>query len=204
MNEFDLWREKYDTMTYKEQVEYYNDIESRYPEQAHYNYSFVSKCFEAVGTESKVLEFGTWKGDLAQLCIPQFNIKKWLGIEICKSAIEKTNCNHSEFSYWFPKDFNWFETTKRDEQYNFVIATHFIEHLNDSHFDSLVDYCSGVKYIYFEAPLNNDPQNWQGYQGTHKLNYGWNQIIEKLGNKGYLLHLDFGDGKFFKLNEVAQ
>jgi len=40
-NEFDDWRSKYDTMSSSEQVEYYNEIEGLYPEQAHYNYENV-------------------------------------------------------------------------------------------------------------------------------------------------------------------
>ena len=40
-NEFDDWRSKYDTMSSSEQVEYYNEIEELYPEQAHYNYENV-------------------------------------------------------------------------------------------------------------------------------------------------------------------
>lgn len=201
MNEFDLWREKYNSMTTKEQIDYYNDLESRYPEQAHYNYANVETCFAVVGMGSKVLEFGTWKGDLANRSIPQFEVKKWLGIEICESAINKTNCKHPNFSYYLPKDFNWFETTKRDTDYNFIIATHFIEHLSDEHFESLIKYCKGVKYIYFECPLSNDNQNWNGYVGTHKLNYGWNNVINTMSNNGYSLVLDMGQGKFFVYND---
>ena len=45
-NEFDDWRSKYDTMSSSEQVEYYNEIEELYPEQAHYNYENVKIVLE--------------------------------------------------------------------------------------------------------------------------------------------------------------
>ena len=44
MNEFDKWRERYDTMTIDEQVAYHNEIEARYPEQKHYNYDNVKEA----------------------------------------------------------------------------------------------------------------------------------------------------------------
>jgi hypothetical protein len=187
MNEFDNWRSKYDTMSIREQVEYHNDLEIRYPEQAHYNYEQVKTALELIkGIDGAiVLEFGCWKGDLANRSILEYpNIVNWLGIEICEFAIEKTNCKLSQFKYIMPLEFNWFETTSRPEC-DLIIATHFIEHISDSHFDSLVKYCDGVKYIYFEAPLDDTINNWDGYIGTHKLTYGWNTIIEKMKSIGY-------------------
>lgn len=198
MNEFDTWRSNYETMTYQEQIEYHNNIESRYPEQAHYTLQNVFDCFSIVGNESKVLEFGCWKGDLAQICIPQFQVKEWLGVEICVAAIEKTKCDNPKFSYWLPDDFNWFETTKRKDGYDFIIATHFIEHLSNDHFESLVKYCDGVKHIYFEAPLSQHDQDWNGYIGTHKLIYGWEKVESKMLSAGYQVKLNFQEGKLFE------
>ena len=187
MNEFDNWRNKYETMSIQEQVEYHNDLEERYPEQAHYNYEQVKIALELIKSinEASVLEFGCWKGDLANKSILEYpNIKSWKGIEICENAIQKTNCKLKEFEYIIPKDFNWFEKTIRPEC-DLIIATHFIEHISDNHFNNLVKYCEGVKYIYFEAPLDDIINNWDGYVGTHKLTYGWNTIIEKMKSIGY-------------------
>lgn len=187
MNEFDNWRNKYETMSIQEQVEYHNDLEVRYPEQAHYNYEQVKIALELIKSinEASVLEFGCWKGDLANKSILEYpNIKSWKGIEICENAIQKTNCKLKEFEYIIPKDFNWFENTIRPEC-DLIIATHFIEHISDNHFDNLIKYCEGVKYIYFEAPLHDISNNWDGYIGTHKLTYGWNTIIEKMKSIGY-------------------
>jgi SAM-dependent methyltransferase len=187
MNEFDNWRNKYETMSIQEQVEYHNDLEVRYPEQAHYNYEQVKSALELIKSinQASVLEFGCWKGDLANKSILEYpNIKSWKGIEICENAIQKTNCKLKEFEYIIPKDFNWFENTIRPKC-DLIIATHFIEHISDNHFNNLVKYCEGVKYIYFEAPLDDISNNWDGYVGTHKLTYGWNTIIEKMKSIGY-------------------
>jgi hypothetical protein len=79
------------------------------------------------------------------------------------------------------------------------LATHFIEHLSNSHFDLLVKYCHGVKYIYFEAPIFDTTNNWLGYLGTHKLEYGWNKIIELMS--GYSVLKKTPEGIMFILND---
>lgn len=181
---FDEWRNLYDDMTYRDQVDYYNEIEKLYPEQAHYQYNDVRKALEMCPASPTILEFGCWKGDLAQRAIPEFNVKSWKGVEICEGAIKNTHCNRKEFSYIFPDKFDWF-ADPRTEEADIIIATHFIEHLSNEHFEKLLDYCKGVKLIHFEAPLNDAGQGWAGYGGTHILGYGWNKITELMADRGY-------------------
>jgi hypothetical protein len=192
---FNEWRNKYDQMTLAEQIEYHNVIEAEYPEQAHYTYENVK---QVLSDGISVLEFGCWKADLAQRAISEYKIKNWKGIEICTAAIEKTICTAKEFSYIIPKDFNWFATTKRPKC-DVIIATHFIEHLSGEHFEQLAEYCKGVPLIYFEAPLSNEGESWEGYTGTHKLTYGWNKVNEIMFSKGYHLKSDFVEGKIYSL-----
>ena len=75
-NEFDDWRSKYDTMSSSEQVEYYNEIEELYPEQAHYNYENVKIVLELGKKNADVLEFGTWKADLCEIALKEYEQKK--------------------------------------------------------------------------------------------------------------------------------
>jgi len=192
---FNEWRNKYDQMTLAEQIEYHNVIEAEYPEQAHYTYENVK---QVLSDGISVLEFGCWKADLAQRAISEYKIKNWKGIEICTAAIEKTICTAKEFSYIIPKDFNWFATTKRPKC-DVIIATHFIEHLSGEHFEQLAEYCKGVPLIYFEAPLSNEGESWEGYTGTHKLTYGWNKVNEIMLSKGYHIKSDFVEGKIYSL-----
>ena len=76
MNEFDKWRERYNTMTIDEQIVYHNELEARYPEQNHYNYDNVKEAL-MLCNKPIVLEFGTWKGDLAKQAMQDFNILSW-------------------------------------------------------------------------------------------------------------------------------
>ena len=78
------------------------------------------------------------------------------------------------------------------------MATHFIEHLKNHHFDALGKYCQGVEYILFEAPLSPDGESWEGYHGTHKLNYGWNQVAEVMSKNGYDVSAHLHDALLFK------
>jgi hypothetical protein len=181
VNDFDLWRKQYDDMTTEEHVEYHNLIEKHYPVQSHYTYNNIKDAIE-LSKPKIVLEFGPWKADMACRALAEYNnIEEWHGIEICKSAIDNTNCNNAKFKYIFPTEFDWF-TKERIINADLIVATHFIEHLSNEHFEKLVTYCNGVKTIYFEAPMSDVSNNWTGYGGTHKLEYGWNKVIELFPN----------------------
>jgi len=172
---FNEWRENYTSLTLKEQVDYHNELESKYPNQAHYDLDFALKVFDIVNPKD-VTEAGGWKGDLANVMLNRYNIESWKNIEICKNAIDNTNCKDARYSYFMPKSFDWFDSKLYK---GLFLATHFIEHLSNEHFDKLINSLSNVEYVYFEAPLNDEPQSWIDFEGTHKLEYGWNQIKEK-------------------------
>lgn len=200
MNEFDKWRERYNTMTVDEQVAYHNELEERYPEQNHYNYDNVKEALTLVDKPTIVLEFGTWKGDLAAQAFKDFNIIKWVGIEICENAIAKTKCN--KVDYIKPTKFDWFYD-KRTTEADIVIATHFIEHLSNEHFNQLIKYCKGIKYIHLESPLTDEGNEWNGYVGTHKLTIGWNKVNEILKENGYSLIIDKPESKTYDYNNLT-
>jgi hypothetical protein len=89
-NEFDDWRSKYDTMSSSEQVQYYNEIEELYPEQAHYNYENVKIVLNLGKKNADVLEFGTWKADLCETALNEFELNcveilfQWIFYEFFK------------------------------------------------------------------------------------------------------------------------
>lgn len=207
MNQFDEWRNRYEAMTLEEQVAYHNELEKKYPDQAHYHLEWVKQAFSCLNTEQavfkpRVLEFGAWKGDLAEEIIKSGLVSHWFGIEICDNAIKNTHCKRPEFTYHKPIRFDWWNSEslyhlKELMNYDIIIATHFIEHLSNQHFEQLINFCDTVPVVYFEAPLSNEGQKWDGYEGTHKLEYGWNQVIEIMQKHGYELKTDFGDGKIF-------
>lgn len=198
MNEFDKWREQYEQMTFEEQVAYHNDLEQRFPEQNHFHYEKVSQAISSLPesiTNIRVLEFGTWKGDLAKRAMEDYDrIKVWYGIEICDAAIADTKCER--VFYIKPNRFDWF-AEKREIECDIIIATHFIEHLSDAHFEQLAAYCKGVGLVHFESPLTQAGSDWQGYEGTHKLRMGWDRVIETMNKNGFELLISHPESKTF-------
>lgn len=196
---FEKWRDTYEKMSYQDQINFYNMAEARWPIQKHYNIKDIKIVFDLIDKPVKVLEFGGWKGDLANDIISIYGdgIISWKNIELCKRAIERTVCLSNKYSVIFPDKFDWF-AEKRMENADIIIATHFIEHLSDKHFEGLVKYCKGIKNIYFEAPLKiEDGNNWVGYKGAHKLSYGWNTLIGLMKDNGYLVFKSFRNSKLF-------
>jgi hypothetical protein len=193
MNEFDKWRRDYEALSFSDQVIYHNDLERRYPEQNHFNYELVKSALQLI-ENPVVLEFGTWKGDLALKAFNDFNIKHWWGIEICQSAINKTKC--SKVKYIMPDRFDWF-TDERNIEADIIIATHFIEHLSNTHFKQIAEYCKGVPIVHFESPLSKEGNEWNGYEGTHKLTYGWDKVESIMLSIGYRLMYSYPEAKTF-------
>lgn len=201
MNQFDDWRNKYEVMTIDEQIQYHNALEEKYPNQAHFNYENVKILLDLCKPNPIVLEFGTWKADLCKMVLEQYSVERWIGIEICTAAIEKTNCKSPKLNYILPKQFDWFKHDAKPDC-DVIIATHFIEHLSDEHFCCLANYCKGTPYVYFEAPLSDNGQNWNGYLGTHKLNYGWTQVIDVMTKNGFQVVHHLNQGKIFKSTQA--
>jgi SAM-dependent methyltransferase len=178
MNEFDQWRAGYGTRTIGEEIAYHNELEARFPEQAHFNPMAAHTAFYTVWP-SKVLEAGAWKGHLAkEILDTEPEVKKWVAYEISTAAITKTVCSYPEFSYTIPDRFDWFTSPHHFERFDMFVATHFIEHISDEHFKGMAAAINAAKVpaLYFEAPINDTPTQWDGYQGTHMLNMGWAAI----------------------------
>lgn len=194
MNEFDKWRLRYNSMSYQDQVSYHNDLAARYPEQNHYNYANVKEALQLM-EGGVVLEFGTWKGDLAKQALQDFLITTWYGVEICETAISQTKC--PQVKYIKPDRFDWF-SQPREIEADIIIATHFIEHLSNEHFKQLAKHCVGVKLIHFEAPLTNEGNDWKDYEGTHKLTIGWDEINKTMQNLSYKLIINHPESKTYQ------
>lgn len=186
MYTFNEWREKYNQLTIEEQISYHNYLELKYPNQAHYDLNFAIQVFEKIKPKT-VTEAGGWKGDLANILIPMFNIESWDNIEICENAVSNSHCKDVRFNNIIPKSFDWFDSKLYKQMF---LATHFIEHLSNEHFDKLAKSLKNVQYIYFEAPINDEPQTWEDFEGTHKLEYGWNDIKKILKNHTVILEND--------------
>lgn len=134
MNEFDVWRAGYGKRTMQEEMAYHNDLEARFPDQAHFNLDAAFSVFNLIWP-TNILEAGAWKGDLAKTILATYpHIEKWQAYEISTEAIAKTVCDDPRFYYTIPDRFDWFCDPAVFGGFNLFIATHFIEHISDEHF----------------------------------------------------------------------
>jgi hypothetical protein len=178
MNEFDQWRAGYGSRTMQQEIDYHNDLERRFPHQAHYNLEAAREVFDICMPE-RVIEAGAWKADLAKAILAENSkIEAWTAYEISTEAIRKTVCTDFRFTYILPEKFTWFMYEQVFSGIDMFLATHFIEHLSNTDLLSLTKAlrAAKVRCIYFEAPLTDEGNTWEGYEGTHMLEMGWNEI----------------------------
>lgn len=184
IDNFDHWRERYDTLTFAEQQAYHNQIEEWYPQQAHFNYEAAKYAIETTGS-FVIFEAGAWKGDLCKRIMderfheyPEHHTI-WFAAELCPNAIEKRATD--EITYLKIDRFDWWQQDIKAGA-DMFLATHFIEHLSDKHLTELLAWADGIRWIYLEAPISEHGQEWNGYEGTHKLTFGWQKVRELLSN----------------------
>jgi len=185
---FNKWREKYSSYSFKEQKEISNELEVLYPKQQQFNTKEVSNFLRNI-PNPKILEIGGWKGELASEILTQNkSIILWHNYDICSNAIEKTVCNDKRYKTILLTDFAW--NLDIFSKYNVCILSHVIEHIKKHELIKLFDKIKHIKYIYIDAPLNNPylSQGWKNYEGTHVLECGWSGVMNML--KGYNLKLN--------------
>jgi hypothetical protein len=175
--DFNNWRQKYFKSTLKDQVEAHNEIGALYPDQAHYMLAPIQQLLLDPNI-TNVVEAGPWMGHLAQniLSDPAYDhIQSWYGYEIAEYAIERCVVEDSRFKYIIPERFDWWE--EGIQCGSIFIATHFIEHLSNDHMKGLALALHVFSKIYFECPISLEGQSWTGYEGTHMLTFGWNDVL---------------------------
>jgi hypothetical protein len=188
---FDTWRALYDKLSDKEQIEFYDDIEKKWPWQQHFHVSYFVPAF--TGTPVRVLEVGGWKGELASQMLRLAPwILSWKNIELCPRAVEKTVPMPVEgvYSAEIPDTFKWFKK-KRAIEADVFVSAHTIEHFTDQDLWKLLMWADGIPLICLEAPISFGSNNWDGYGGTHILKAGWCEIgvfMEALGYEVIFIH----------------
>jgi len=197
VTDFDAWRERYDTMTYKEMKDFYNLVEVDHPLQQAYNADafgrFLDYVIEAVGPIT-VLEIGGWKGELACGMLGRQSIIKWYNYEICEAAVQKSICALPRYKPIIPDDFVW---NIELPSANVLIASHFIEHIRWWELVLLIRRLPrSISFIGLQSPLGASGKDWAGYLGTHIIEARWQDICDFLFVKDFVDLQLLGDGDF--------
>jgi len=196
--DFEPYRKKYPTMSFKEKQQFYIDQELLFPNQSHWNKEETNAFFKSIEEPIRLMEFGGWKGDTAHNILPLYNIETWDNYELCPSCIEKAICHHEKYHIIIPNDYTWIEGYQ-EKDYNTLYTVHAIEHISTEELERFIKTIpSSVKYVYFESPLKNSLNDWTGKNNAHVLEMGWNDIVSCMRKKGFTLEYSKGDVKWFR------
>lgn len=186
--DFDAYRAAYDRMTYAQHAAFYELVALEYPEQAQHSREHLDEFFWGLHGRLSVLELGGWRGEAAGHILAHYpNVRRWLNVEICRTAAENPAVQDIRYAAWSPKGWPW-ETPLR-KTYGVGVLSHVIEHMKARHLARLIPWMAdaGVEWLYVEAPLKHKPREWAGSQSTHVLELGWPEVLGLFAESGYQL-----------------
>lgn len=188
MVEFDTWRERYAAMSFDDQVRFHSRLWESFPSQRHFDLACVDEFFAAItDPDLHVLEIGGWTGDVASHVIDNDpRVCEWLNVELCKEALISPALRHPEYDAVVQGDFIWNQPQDFFDQYNVLVMSHSIEHMDNRDVAALAPNLNCMKWMYIDTPLPASYRpSWAGYTGTHKLDMSWDELREFWEARGW-------------------
>jgi hypothetical protein len=194
---WDWWRDRYDTLGFREMRVFYELVGVEYPPQRGANTDAVVAFCETLPDSAIVQELGGNDGFLAaEVLARNSNIKWWVNREIWPDANKKKFCQ--DLRYVVELLDTWPERYAWDG--DAFIATHVIEHMTADHIEMLISSLT-AKHVLIEAPLGEGHRTdvtWAGYDGSHILEWEWGPVEECFRRHGYAVELRDGWVRTFK------
>lgn len=180
--DWDAWRAAYDTMTFAEQEDFYDRVFEQFPDQARYSVRVLSSFLDEIAVPVDIVELGGWDGAFAAEILAKHKpITGWCNSEISVAAAEATVCDDARYSLHVPLT-DWYWT--QPHQCDLFVASHVIEHLKL--LDVLASFdATGCRWMYLQAPLEEEATDWTGYRGSHILEVGWRVLTDELADRGF-------------------
>lgn len=177
----DEFRRNYDDWSVADHKAFYKQVWDSNPRQSHHALDIAELVFEMYAPET-VVEIGGWDGELAVRILERYqSCKKWTNVEICEQAVNYGRV-HPRYKATSPDTWFWDEKWTAD----MLVASHCIEHLTSEHLEKMVQAVD-VRWLYFDAPLDNEPTSWWGTSTTHILEVGWDGVTDICKRNGYVL-----------------
>lgn len=193
---FDEYRRDYADMTSSDHRSFYADIHKKWPEQRHCTLSSLRR-FLSDHRKALVIEMGGWDGWAASVMLPEFpELQHWLNVEFCREAALANVCDDARFNVYVPGAFQWWRSEVQPDVGDVMVLSHVIEHLADDDARELIGALRPLAW-YIEAPIAEEGQDWDGYQGTHVLKAGWRQVETWLAAAGYRRVWAEGDARSY-------
>lgn len=189
INQFDKYRKRYSTITFKKKVKFTNRWLQEFPEQAHFNYIHVEHWLKNIVIKpASIIEIGGWRGDLALKALSSFDhIIAWHNYDLLEFN-EYQKCKDTRYELITLDQYIWHKSL--DHKYNALIATHMIEHICWKELIQLIGWIPReIRTVLFEAPIPPTGENisWKGDYSSHVLEKGWEQIISEMKNNDFSL-----------------
>ncbi len=206
------WRANYDTMSYKENQDYYDRILNDTPMQMQYNSNwFRNELFRLNEWDRnlRVFELGGYQGELAHIILRENDhIDVWHNYEITMRAINHRVCNDEAYTPIVPDMPVWelpkLATMLENGKYNCFIASHTFEHLKLRDVELVIDrIVSKMDFALLEIPITFKVQTWDNYDGTHIFDGTWHDIIDMMSAAGFR-YVNTGDNFLFSKSELPQ
>jgi hypothetical protein len=195
---FDEWRDKYDSMTIEDQMEFHREFYKRWTVVHQHGDdrpvdAFFDMAFHALPVN--VLEIGGWDGAAAARVLPRHpNIMEWLNVEFAKDAVDNPVCTDDRYKAEVPTVWPWFV---QYEGYSVLFLQHVVEHMKFDQFQRLINHAAvDAEWVFIQSPLDMEPRSWKGYPGCHILEVGWNQIDEFMAESGFDLVRSWWDTQY--------
>jgi len=136
-----------------------------------------------------VAEFGGWVGDCAAEMLRAFPpafLRRWTNAEVCRGAVEHPATDDPRYQAGLLEDWLWVDPSPLDHGATVLIAGDVIEHMRTWQLATLFARLPWtIGFIYLASPITKTGQTWDGYNGSHILECGWDQIEAMLDTEGF-------------------
>ncbi|HET9520694.1 MAG TPA: hypothetical protein VFO73_06605, partial [Candidatus Limnocylindrales bacterium] len=175
--EWDEWRANYDRWSFEEHRRFYRKVAGRYPIQRQWDGAAV-RAFLADTLPRRVVEIGGWDGSLAAEMLREFDtIETWTNYEI---ADVPQACDDGRYRRVVLDDWPWLLDVEADA----LIASHVVEHMRVTEAEELLRrWDLGAAFI--DTPVGKTARSWAGYRGSHIIEVGNGELVERLASTGY-------------------
>jgi hypothetical protein len=184
---FDQWRSAYDEMSFREHQAYNSELARLYPVQESYNAKAVYR-FLRERPHAKVVELGGWDGKLADKMLRRFSgVETWVNFDLTPDVPQV--CDDVRYHRVPLIDWPWKCVVRGDV----LIASHVFEHMRISEVEATLQMWP-VRSVFVDCPIYQ-AQDWRGYNGTHILEVGASEFLERVAGNGWnITHWDTSDG----------
>lgn len=195
--DWDGWRRDYETMTFADQVAFYEQVARLHPTQEHWDDGLVRMFLETNRAKS-VDEIGGWDGKLAREILSKYHRQlTWTNYDL----VDVGQPDVPGYLFRLLESWPW-EAKFEGEA---LILSHVVEHLSAEHLELLaasVDH----RWIYQDSPLPETTPRWSGYTGSHILTLSAGEVDALWSRAGYVIwwggHSKYGVARYYLRSDM--